>query len=76
LTTIVDSCNKAFVAKEKHRAEAELKKVLAERGMSAADILEIVSAKPSGGRKRDSSSETGEPFATPLPPYKTPTMSK
>lgn len=77
LTTIVDSCNKASVAKEKHRVDAELKRVLAERGMSASEILEVVSVKVSNQRKKDGASLSDPMHATdsPLPPYKVPSMS-
>lgn len=78
LTTIVDSCNKASVAKEKHRVDAELKRVLAERGMSSTEILEVVSIKVSSQRKKDGASLSDALNATdsPVPPYKVPSMGR
>ena len=58
-----------------HRVDAELKMALADRGMSAAEIERVVTAKSKGGGKR--CSPTAARYTTarttptsPLPPHK------
>lgn len=74
LYRIVDSCNKSHAETVKHKADAELKITLAQRGMSPSEIERVVMA----GRDQATGAENAEPaeyqFTTPLPPNKRPSQ--
>lgn len=48
LYSTIDALAKASTEAAKHRSDNELKMVLAQRGMSAAEIERVVAAKPGG----------------------------
>lgn len=66
----IEAIAKASVESERHRSDNDLKKTLAQRGMSAAEIERVLAAKP-GGSVDDArfTHDSAQPGA-PLPPHK------
>jgi hypothetical protein len=70
---VVQAVANSLSSVAKHRADAELKIVLAQRGMSAEEIVQVVTAKVNadGGSTSQQRVGLGHSEAHPLPPRKT-----
>lgn len=69
---VVQAIANSLSSVAKHRADAELKIVLAQRGMSAEEIVQVVTAKVDGALSSPASPRcaSGQNDVYPLPPRK------
>lgn len=69
---IVQAVAQSVCEASKHRADAELKIALAQRGMSAAEIEQIVAARPGATSHRAPYANERQTPSTAMPPQKEP----